>query len=574
MFENTESIVVNDKLKAQEKVWLNEYEPGVPHEINPDSCESLVSLIEDAFETFSKKPAFKNMGASLSYEMLDRRSKCLAAFFQKEWRLEKGDRLAIMMPNVLQYPVVLFAALRAGLVVVNINPLYTATELNHLLKDSGAKGIIVLENFAHIVEEAQEGTSLQHVCTTKLGDMLGFKGALINFAIKYIKKMVPRYSLPDADIFLSAVRQPEKDFKRVDLTREDVAFLQYTGGTTGVSKGAMLTHRNLIANIQQATAWLSTCKDSYQAGGGVITALPLYHIFSLTANCLTFMSLGVTNILVTNPRDIDGFVKILSSEPFIGITGVNTLFNALLNHPGFLRLDFSDLRFSLGGGMAVQSAVAKKWKEVTGNVLLEAYGLTETSPAVCINPLNIDAFNGSIGLPISSTQVSIRNEHDAPCVFGEIGELCVKGPQVMKGYWKRPEETENVLINGWLHTGDMATMDEKGYVRIVDRIKDMINVSGFNVYPNEVEDVLARHPDVVEVAVIGVSDKTTGEAVKAFVVSNNPDCQKSDLIAHCRSVLTAYKVPKQIDFREELPKTNVGKVIRRVLRDEELIKNP
>ncbi|MAZ44496.1 MAG: long-chain-fatty-acid--CoA ligase [Legionellales bacterium] len=557
----------------QEKVWLKEYQAGVAAEINPDLHQSLVHILEEAFEQHSKRIAFKNMGCSLDYATIDRKSKALAAFFQNHWGLKKGDRLAIMMPNVLQYPIVLFAALRAGLIVVNINPLYTATELNHLLMDSGAKAVVVLENFAHIVEEAKTGTSLEHVCISRLGDMLGAKGFIINFVVKYIKKMVPKYRLEKAEMLVEAMRQNPKTFKAVQLNNQDIAFLQYTGGTTGVSKGAMLTHRNLISNIMQATAWLSPCADSYQSGGGVITALPLYHIFSLTANCLTFFALGVTNILITNPRDIPTFVKTLSKESFIGITGVNTLFNALLNHPGFVRLDFTQLKFSLGGGMAVQSAVAKKWKEVTGNVLLEAYGLTETSPAVCINPLSLESFNGSIGLPISSTIVSIRNESNEPCPFGEIGELCVKGPQVMKGYWQRPDETAKVMQGGWLHTGDMATMDEKGYVRIVDRIKDMINVSGFNVYPNEVEDVLAQHPDILEVAVIGVPDENTGEAVKAYLVTKNKSLDPKELIQHCRSSLTAYKVPKLIEFREELPKTNVGKVIRRALRDEALIKN-
>ena len=572
MLENPEYTMVNNVISPTDKIWLSEYQEGVPENINPDVHPNLLSVLESAFKSFPKKHAFRNMGVGLTYAQLDKRSKSMATFFQEHWGMKKGDRLAIMMPNVLQYPVVLFGAIRAGLVVVNVNPLYTASELKHILQDSGSKGIVVLENFAHIVKEAMPGTDLSKICVSKIGDLLGPKGIAVNFVVKHIKKMVPKYSFPDVDIFKEAIRESTQGFKPVSLQGDDVAFLQYTGGTTGVSKGAMLTHRNLVANIQQASAWLLPCANDYLAEGGVITALPLYHIFSLTANCLTFFSLGVTNILITNPKDIEGFVKTLGKEHYIGLAGVNTLFNALLNHPGFVRLDFSSLKFSLAGGMALQSSVAEKWKEVTGDVLLEAYGLTETSPAVCINPVNLGAFNGSIGLPISSTLVSIMDEEGNKLPLGEIGELCVKGPQVMKGYWKRPEETEKVMRDGWLRTGDMATMDNKGYVRIVDRIKDMINISGFNVYPNEVEDVLTQHPHIIEAAVIGVPNGSSGEAVKAFIVSKDPRLTISDVIQHCRGFLTGYKVPKRIEFRDELPKTNVGKVIRRALRDEALIK--
>ena len=487
---------------------------------------------------------------------------------QGELGLGPGARVALMMPNCLQYPVAMFGVLRAGLTVVNVNPLYTARELEHQLKDAGCEAIVIVENFAHTLQDVLPSTPVRYVVTTGLGDLLGFpKSLLVNFVVRHVKKMVPAWSLPGSIAFREALAKgAAHPLRPVTLGHEDLAFLQYTGGTTGVAKGAMLTHGNIVANLQQAHAWIGP----YVREGEelIVTALPLYHIFSLTANCLTFFKIGAKNLLITNPRDIPGFIAELAKVRFTAITGVNTLFNALLNHPDFEKLDFSSLRLALGGGMAVQQAVAERWKAVTGRPLAEAYGLTETSPAVCINPLDLPAFNHSIGLPISSTEISLRDDEGYEVPVGEPGELCVKGPQVMKGYYNRPEDTARVFTrDGYLRTGDVAVIAPDGYVRIVDRKKDMILVSGFNVYPNEVEDVVASHPGVLEVAALGVPDERSGEAVKIFVVRKDPTLTAEALIAHCRQGLTGYKVPHYVEFREELPKSNVGKILRRALRD-------
>jgi long-chain acyl-CoA synthetase len=481
--------------------------------------------------------------------------------------MEPGQRLAIMLPNLLQYPVVLFGALRAGLAVVNVNPLYTPRELKHQLVDSGATAIVILENFAHTLQQVLAETPIRTVITTQIGDLFPFpKSLLVNAVVKHLRHMVPDWKIPAAVSLKQALKLGQGG-RIVDppLGHSDIAFIQYTGGTTGVSKGATLTHGNMVANIQQASAWLAN--DIETGAEKIITALPLYHIFSLTANCLTFMRFGGENILITNPRDFPGFVKELGKQRFTAITGVNTLFNALLNTPGFEALDFGSLKLTLGGGMAVQEAVARKWKAVTGIPLLEAYGLTETSPAVCMNPIHLKDYNGSIGLPMPSTEISFRDNDDNPLPAGDIGELCVRGPQVMRDYWQRDEDTREVINeDGWLHTGDVGRMDERGFCYIVDRKKDMILVSGFNVFPNEIEEVVASHPGVLEVAAIGVPDEKSGEAVKIFVVKKDPNLSEQVLITHCRENLTAYKAPRQVEFRDELPKTNVGKILRRALK--------
>ena len=469
----------------------------------------------------------------------------------------------------------MFGALRAGYTVVNCNPLYTARELEHQLTDSGAEAIVVVENFAHVVQAVIGRTPLKHVIVTGLGDMLGLpKRLLVNAVVKHVKKMVPAWHIPQAVAFRTTLAQGAATlFQPVAVGHADIAFLQYTGGTTGVSKGAMLTHGNIIANLQQAHAWIRSAVG--EGRETIVTALPLYHIFALTANCLTFIKVGATNLLITNPRDIPGFVKELGKYPFSIITGVNTLFNALLNNADFAKLDFSNLRLTLGGGMAVQKSVADKWKQVTGTTLIEAYGLTETSPAATINPLDLQEYNGASGLPISSTEVAIRDENGSDVALGTAGELCVRGPQVMKGYWNRPEDTAQVIMaDGFLRTGDVAVLDEQGFVRIVDRKKDMILVSGFNVYPNEVEAVIAMHPGVLEVAAVGVPDEHSGEAVKIFVVRKDPQLSSDALIAHCRENLTGYKVPRHVEFRNDLPKTNVGKILRRALREASALPSP
>jgi long-chain acyl-CoA synthetase len=552
-----------------EKVWLKSYPPGVPAEIDVDAFRSIGDMFEQSCQRFGDRTAYVNMGKSISYREMETASAHFGAYLQHELKLPRGARVALMMPNLLQYPVAMYGVLRAGYTVVNCNPLYTSRELEHQLKDSGAEVIVIVDNFAHTLQHALPKTDIKHVVVTRLGDMLGgVKGTLVNLVVKYVKKMVPAWSIPGHTRFndvLAAGAGHALD--PVDVGHEDIAYLQYTGGTTGVAKGAVLTHRNVIANLQQAHAWIKPFLS--EGAETIITALPLYHIFSLTANCLTFFKIGAVNVLITNPRDIPGFVKELGKVKFTAITGVNTLFNALLHHPDFAKLDFSPLHITLGGGMAVQQAVAEKWREVTGKPLVEAYGLTETSPAVCINPLDLKEFNHSIGLPISSTDISIRNDDGKEVALGQPGELCVKGPQVMRGYWHRDEETTKAMTaDGYLRTGDVATVDAEGFVRIVDRKKDMILVSGFNVYPNEVEDVVAAHPGVLEVAAVGVPSEHSGEAVKVFVVRKDPALTKEALIHFCRENLTGYKVPHLVEFREELPKTNVGKILRRALRDD------
>ncbi|MFP5501667.1 MAG: AMP-binding protein [Candidatus Sericytochromatia bacterium] len=551
-----------------EKTWLQHYPPGATPEIDADRYGSIVEVIENGFKRFGDRPSFHNMGRDLSYAELDRLSGQFASYLQHKLGLKKGDRIAIQMPNLLQYPVVMFGALRAGLVVVNTNPLYTPREMQHQFKDSGAKAVVILANFAHHLEKILPETEIRHVIITGVGDMLGFpRGPLINLAAKYVKKMVPPYRLRGAVSFHDALEQGgAKPFEPVALDRNDLAFLQYTGGTTGVSKGAMLTHRNILANLEQISAWMKA--KLVEGEEVIVTPLPLYHIFSLTVNCLVFMDYGGHNILITNPRDIPGFIKELKKHPFTVLTGVNTLFNGLLNHPEFKEVDFSKLKATVAGAMAVQKAVAERWQATTGSPLIEGYGLTEASPVVTCNPITGGERIGTIGMPVPSTEIKLVDEdgHEVGCE--EPGELCARGPQVMAGYWQRPDESEKVLKDGWLHTGDMAVCDPDGYFRIVDRKKDMILVSGFNVYPNEVEDVIAQLPKVLEVAVIGVPSEKSGESVKAFVVKKDPSLTEAEVIAHCRESLTGYKVPHQVEFRDELPKTNVGKILRRALKEE------
>ena len=563
------TIQESNKHMSNERPWLDHYPQGVPAEIDLNAYASVAAVLEESFQRFRDRPAFANFGRQLSYGQIDQLSRQFAGYLTGVLKLGKGDRVAIMMPNVLQYPIALFGALRAGLVVVNTNPMYTARELKHQLEDSGAKAIVVLDNFAATLQQVVGDTEVRHIVTTGIGDLLGFpKGALVNFVLKHVKKMVPAYQLPHAVRFRDALAQGSAhELPAVSLNHDDIAFLQYTGGTTGVAKGAMLSHGNMVANMLQAGAWIGT--NMREGSEVIITALPLYHIFSLTANGLTFMRLGGLNWLITNPRDMPGFVKELKVSGFTALTGVNTLFNGLLNTPGFAELDFSRLHLTLGGGMAVQRAVAERWKKVTGCPLVEAYGLTETSPAACINPLDLRDYNGSIGLPVPSTDVEIWSEDNQPLPVGEVGELMVKGPQVMKGYWNRPDETAKVLgADGWLHTGDIAKMDANGYFYIVDRKKDMILVSGFNVYPNEVEDTVMQHPGVSEVAAVGMPDEHSGEVVKLFVVRKDPNLTEEALKQFCRDNLTGYKRPKYIEFRDALPKSNVGKILRRELRDE------
>ncbi|WP_128599445.1 long-chain-fatty-acid--CoA ligase FadD [Pantoea wallisii] len=550
------------------KVWLKRYPPDVPAEINADRYPSLVDLFEHATQQYADQVAFINMGQPMTYRQLEQQSRAFAAWLQQGLGLQQGDRVALMMPNLLQYPVALFGVLRAGMVVVNVNPLYTPRELKHQLNDSGASAIVIVSNFAHTLEKVVAETPIKHVMLTRMGDQLApVKATLVNFVVKYVKKLVPKYHLPGAVPFRHALQQGALlSYRRPTVRNEDLAFLQYTGGTTGVAKGAMLTHGNMQANLEQTKATYG--KLLRPGKEQVVTALPLYHIFALTVNGLLFLDLGGTNLLITNPRDIPGFVKELSKFPFTAITGVNTLFNALLNDSNFNKLDFSTLRLSAGGGMAVQKAVAERWEKLTGHYLLEGYGLTECSPLVSVNPYDITCHTGSIGLPVPSTDVRIVDDEDRDVPPGEPGELCIRGPQVMVGYWQRPEATEEVLKNGWLHTGDIVTVDAEGFIRIVDRKKDMILVSGFNVYPNEIEDVLMQHPKVREAAAIGVPSDLSGEAVKVCIVKKDASLTKDEVLDHCRRQLTGYKVPKIIEFRDELPKTNVGKILRRELRDE------
>jgi long-chain acyl-CoA synthetase len=550
-----------------ERIWLKSYPAGVPADIRYDEFKSVGALVDKKVVEFAGRPAFHCMGKTITFAELDQLSKTFGAWLQSKG-YGKGVRVAIMMPNCLQYPIALYGTLRAGGVVVNVNPLYTPRELEHQLKDSGAEVIVILENFASTLEQVLPRTPIKHVVLAALGDRLGLKGAIVNFVVRKVKKMVPPFSLPSAVRFNDVLAEAAgKEMKKVEVGPDDIAFLQYTGGTTGVSKGAMLLHRNILANIEQAAAWLTP-----GLGGEtpvIITALPLYHIFSLTVNCLNMMKVGGLNVLITNPRDIPKFVQELGKHPYNVITGVNTLFNAFLNNPDFNKLDFSKVRLCVGGGMAVQKAVADRWKQVTGRTLLEGYGLTETSPCATMNPLDLKDYNGSIGLPMPSTEIVLRDDNDKDVPLGQPGEICIKGPQVMKGYWQRPDETAKILgRDGFLHTGDVGIMDEKGFVRIVDRKKDMILVSGFNVYPNEIEQVLAMHPGVLECAAIGVPDEHSGEVPKVFVVKKDPQLTEKDVLEHCKKELTGYKRPKYVEFRTELPKTNVGKILRRALREE------
>jgi long-chain acyl-CoA synthetase len=553
-----------------ERIWLASYPAGVPADIDVGALRSVKDLAERSFAEFAPHPAFTQMGRTLSYGELERLSAAFAAWLQRTSGLERGDRIALMLPNVLQYPIALFGALRAGLVVVNTNPLYTARELEHQLRDCGAKAVVVLENFAHVVAEVLPRTQVTRVLTTAVGDWLGFpKSWIVNAVVRRRGKRIPRPHIDGALDFSAAVRAGAAlRLDPVELGHDDVAFLQYTGGTTGVAKGAVLTHGNICANVLQAEAWIRPFLAASGAGSEVIvTPIPLYHIFALTANCLVFLRLGWRNVLITNPRDLKAFVRELARVPFGCLSGVNTLFNALLNTPGFDRLDFSRLKIALGGGMAVQASVAERWRAVTGRPICQAWGLTETSPGVCINP-PLEPFNGSVGLPISSTQVDIRDDAGQELPIGAVGEICVRGPQVMRGYWNRPDETAKVMLpDGWLRTGDIGRMDERGYVYIQDRKKDMILVSGFNVYPNEVEEVAAAHPGILEAAAVAQPDEHSGEAVALYVVRKDPSLTEDEVIAFCRKSLTGYKVPKRVYFRSELPKSNVGKILRRALRD-------
>jgi long-chain acyl-CoA synthetase len=553
-----------------EKIWLSSYPPGIPAEIDYSAHRSIGELFEKNAAAFRDRPAFHNMGGTMSFGELDRMSRGFAAWLQSRG-IAKGARVAIMMPNCLQYPVCIFGILRAGCIVVNVNPLYTPRELEHQLKDSGAEAIVILENFSHVLEQVIGRTPVRHVVIAALGDLLGAKGFLVNFVLRHVKKMVPSWSIPGALRFNAVLAQGARsELKRVDVGHEDVAFLQYTGGTTGTAKGATLLHRNILANLEQSAAWIRPFLDESRQQV-IITALPLYHIFCLTANCLFMLKIGGCNILITNPRDIPGFVKELRRHRFTIFTGVNTLFNALLNNPDLAKVDFSALKVALGGGMAVQKVVADRWKRVTGTTLVEAYGLSETSPAATINPLDLKEYNGAIGLPISSTEIELRGDDGKAVPLGQAGEICIRGPQVMRGYWNRPEETAKVIdARGFFATGDIGVMDAKGYVRIVDRKKDMIVVSGFKVFPNELEAVIAAHPGVLECAVIGVPDEHSGETPKLFVVRKDPALTEAALRKYCEENLTGYKRPKYIEFRKELPKTNVGKILRRALRDEAL----
>lgn len=554
-----------------DRIWLKQYPAGVPADIDTSQYASLVELLEESFKKFSDRKAFICMDKSISYRDLDEMSRALGAFLQSKG-LAKGARVALMMPNVLQYPVATAAVLRAGYAVVNVNPLYTPRELEHQLKDSGAEAIIVLENFASTVQQVIGKTSVKHVIVGSMGDMLGVKGMIVNFVVRKVKKMVPAFSLPGAILFNDAVSAGRgMTMKKPDLKPDDVAFLQYTGGTTGVSKGATLLHRNILANVLQNDAWLQPALANKPQSDPlmIVCALPLYHIFALTACYLLAVRAGGCNLLIPNPRDMGGFIKELQKYQVSSLPAVNTLYNGLMQHPDFKKIDFSKLMMSNGGGMAVQKPVAEKWMSITGCPIVEGYGLSETSPTLTCNLATATGFTGSIGVPVSSTYISIRDDDGNEVPLGEAGEICAKGPQVMSGYWNRPEETAKVMTpDGFFRTGDIGVMDSNGFTKIVDRKKDMVLVSGFNVYPNEIEEVIAGHPGVLECAVIGVPDAKSGEAVKAFVVKKDPNVTAEDIIKFCGTQLTNYKVPKQVEFRTDLPKTNVGKILRRELRDE------
>lgn len=556
-----------------EKIWLKNYPEGSAQTIDVNQYESLLEMLESAVRKHPDMPAYINMGKVLTFRKLEERSRAFAAYLQNELRLEKGERIALMMPNLLQYPIALFGALRAGLVVVNVNPLYTPRELEHQLNDSGAKAIVIVSNFAATLEKVVFDTSVKHVILTRMGDQLSFgKRTLVNFVVKYVKKLVPKYKLPHAVSFREALSiGKQRQYVKPIVYKDDLAFLQYTGGTTGVAKGAMLTHGSVIANVLQAK-WVAEPLLKNARERIAVIPLPLYHVFALSVNCLLFIELGVTGLLITNPRDIPGFVKELKKYRFVALTGVNTLFNALLNNENFKEVDFSNLKLSVGGGAAIQSAVAKRWHELTGSHIIEGYGMTECSPLIAATRSDSTEHTGSIGIPVPNTDIRIVDDEGHDVTMGERGELWVKGPQVMKGYWQRPEDTAEVLKDGWMATGDIVVMGEDLNLRIVDRKKDMIIVSGFNVYPNEIEDVVAHNPKVNEVVAIGVPSKASGEAIKIFVTKKDESLTREELRNYCRQYLTGYKIPREIEFRDELPKSNVGKILRRVLRDEELAK--
>ena len=557
-----------------EKVWFQNYPEGSPTTLDTSKYDSILDILDKAIREHPDRPAYINMGQVLTFRKLEERSRAFAAYLQNELKLKRGDRVALMMPNLLQYPIALFGILRAGLVVVNVNPLYTPRELEHQLQDSGATAIVVVSNFASTLEKIVFNTKVKHVILTRMGDQLSFgKRNLVNFVVKYVKKLVPKYKLPNAVTFREVLSIGKyRQYVRPQVDREDLAFLQYTGGTTGVAKGAMLTHGNIITNIFQAK-WIAEPFIGDHAKQRIaVLALPLYHVFALTVNCLLFLELGVTALLITNPRDIDSFVKELKKYRFEAITGVNTLFNALLNNENFKEVDFSRLKLSVGGGMAIQQSVATRWHDLTGCNIIEGYGMTECSPLIAACPINVVKHNGTIGVPVPNTDIKIIKDDGSEAQLGEAGELWVKGEQVMRGYWQRPEATAEVLKDGWMATGDIVIMDESYSLRIVDRKKDMILVSGFNVYPNEIEDVVMLNYKVAEVVAIGVPHEVSGETIKIFVVKKDDSLTRDELRQHCRQHLTGYKVPKDIEFRDELPKSNVGKILRRVLRDEEIAK--
>ncbi|WP_308569783.1 long-chain-fatty-acid--CoA ligase FadD [uncultured Haemophilus sp.] len=555
-----------------EKPWFCNYPEGVLQQLDTSQYDSILDMLDKAVREHSDRPAYINMGQVLTFRKLEERSRAFAAYLQNEFKLQRGDRVALMMPNLLQYPIALFGILRAGLIAVNVNPLYTPRELEHQLQDSGAVAIVVVSNFASTLEKIVFNTNVKHVVLTRMGDQLSFgKRTLVNFVVKYVKKLVPKYKLPNAVTFREVLAiGKNRQYVRPQLGREDLAFLQYTGGTTGVAKGAMLTHGNIIVNVFQAKWIAEPFVGDHKRERSAILALPLYHVFALTVNCILFIELGVTAILITNPRDIDGFVKELKKYRFEAITGVNTLFNALLNNESLKEVDFSSLKLSVGGGMAIQQSVATRWHDLTGCSIIEGYGMTECSPLIAACPITVVKHNGTIGVPVPNTDIKIIDENGKEAALGQPGELWVKGEQVMKGYWQRPEATAEVMHDGWMATGDIVVMDEGYSLRIVDRKKDMILVSGFNVYPNEIEDVVMLNEKVTEVVTIGVPHPVSGETIKIFVVKKDPTLTREELRNHCRQYLTAYKVPKEIEFRDELPKTNVGKILRRVLRDEEI----
>lgn len=550
-----------------EQIWLKSYPQGVMKEIELNSYQAVSDILEESFKKYPHSPAFHNMGTTLSYEQIDIASKKFASFLQNDLGMAPGDRVALMMPNILQYPIALFGVLRAGMIVVNVNPLYTARELEHQLKDSGSKAIVIFANSAHVLEKIIAQTAVKHVITTEIGDLLKFpKNLIVNFVLKNIKKMVPAWNIKGAISFKETLLKGQLDkYKKFTKDRNSTAFLQYTGGTTGVSKGAELSHGNILANILQAKEWIK--KNLREGQEIVITPLPLYHIFSLTANCFIFSAIGGLNVLITNPKDIPGFIKELKKWKYSAITGVNTLFNALLNNEDFNKMDFSHLRFAMGGGMAVQKTTAEKWKKLTNVPLIEGYGLSETSPCVSINPMDIVDYTGTVGLPMPSTIVVMKDDQGKDLEIGEVGEVCVKGPQVMKGYWNRPDETAKVMTpDGYFRTGDLGFMDSKGFIKLVDRKKDMILVSGFNVYPNEIEEVVGAHPKVFECAAIGVPDDKSGEAVKVFIVKKDPSLTEQEIKDYCKNNMTRYKLPRFVEFRKDLPKSNVGKILRKDLR--------